>query len=139
MNKSASRYVLCLAVLTAFSSCEKVEDKDLLENTGILGRWEITEELTNGVSDLLPRCCEFLDFIPDDNIEDYKGLLTSTSVGLLNSGIFEVDLNNKTILFIDDDNDQFLFNYSVDESLENLTIDFTEDGNNFVQRWVKRE
>lgn len=112
---------------------------DNLDASGLLGRWEIANEVTNGViSDMLPKCCEFLEFNPDDNISDFKGLLIHTdSQGLVNSGTFELDIANKTILFIDDDNDEFTFVYSVDDTQENLTIDFTEGGTNYTQGWVK--
>lgn len=140
--------VLSLAVSTVFTSCEKDEENDAapldrLEAIGILGRWEIADEAVNGgigISDLLPRCCRFLEFTPDDNIDDHKGLLTSTSAGPANMGTFEVDVANQTILFIDDDDDEFIFSFLLDDSQENLTIDyFTEDGTNYIQRWVRRE
>lgn len=112
---------------------------DKLETTRILGRWEIADEVMNGViSDMLPRCCEFLAFEPDDKIGDYKGFLTYTdSQGLIKSGTFEIDTTNQTVLFIDDDNDKITFKFAVDDSRENLTIDFTENGTNFTQGWVK--
>ena len=137
--------VIMLLLVLSLMACQREGNDpapfDSLEATGILGRWEIANEVMNGViSDMLLRCCEFLEFIPDDNIGDDKGLLTSTdSQGLVNSGIFEVDIANQTILFIDDGNDEFTFEYSVDDSQENLTIDFTEDGTNYTQGWVRIE
>ena len=134
-----------LLLVSSLMACQREGNDpapfDSLEATGILGRWEIADEVMNGViSDMLPRCCEFLEFIPDDNIGDYKGLLTHTdSQGLINSGTFEVDIANLTILFIDDDNDEFSFDFSVDDSQENLTIDFTEDGTNYTQGWVRMD
>lgn len=137
--------VLSLAFITVLTGCEKDEDNDAapfdrLEAIGILGRWEIADEVMNGIiSDMLPRCCEFLEFIPDDNFGDYKGLLTSTKIGSVNNGTFEADVANQMISFMDDDNHEFIFNYSVDDAQENLTIDFTEGETNYTQRWVRRE
>ena len=137
--KKCLKLMLFLPFLMAFQ-CESNDPTpfDSLEATGLFGRWEIANEVMNGViSDMLPKCCEFLEFIPDDNIRDNTGFLTFTdSQGLINNGTFEVDITNQTILFIDDDNDEFTFEYSVDESQENLTIDFTEDGTNYTQGWV---
>ena len=72
-----------LLLVSSLMACQREGNDpapfDSLEATGILGRWEIADEVMNGViSDMLPRCCEFLEFIPDDNIGDYKGLLTHT-------------------------------------------------------------
>jgi hypothetical protein len=112
---------------------------DNLDATGLLGSWEIQDEIINGnISDMLPKCCEFLEFDPDDNITDSKGLLTYTdSQGLVNSGTFEVNLDNQTILFIDDENDEFIFDFSINDSQENLMVNFTEDGTNYTQTWIR--
>jgi len=92
------------------------------------------------ISDMIPRCCEFLAFIPDDTIRDNKGLLTHTdSQGLVNSGTFEVDIDNQTILFIDNENDEFVFHFSINDSQEILTIDFTENASLFTQSWIRIE
>lgn len=126
--------------LTAFQ-CESDDPApfDILDTTGLLGSWEIQDEIINGnISDMIPKCCEFLEFDPDDNITDSKGLLTYTdSQGLVNSGTFEVNLDNQTILFIDDENDEFIFDFSINESQENLMVDFTEDGTNYTQTWIR--
>lgn len=136
------RLLFFWALLMAFQ-CESDNPTsfDSLEATGLLGRWEIQDEIINGViSNMIPKCCEFLEFNPDDNIRDSIGFLTySDSQDIVNSGIFEVDLNNQSILFIDDESDEFKFEFAVDDSLENLTVDFTEDETNYTQTWVKIE
>lgn len=137
--------IFILLLIFSLMACQKEGNEpapfDSLEATGILGHWEIQDEVINGnISDMIPKCCEFLDFEPDDNITDNQGLLTITdSQGLINSGEFEVDLDNQNILFTDDDNDQFTFEFSVDNSQENLTIDFTENGTSFTQSWIRVE
>jgi hypothetical protein len=104
-----------------------------------LGSWEIQDEVTNGIiSDMIPRCCEFLRFDKDGNISDNIGLLTYTdSQGLVNNGTFEVDLDDQTILFIDDENDEFNFDFSINDAQDILTIDFNENGTNFTQTWFR--
>jgi hypothetical protein len=132
-----------ILLLTSLIACEQSGNDpapfDSLESIGILGRWEITDEVINGViTDLLPKCCEFLEFLPDDNLGDYTGILSSTdSQGLKNTGTFVVNTTNQTILFIDDDQDEFMFKFSVNASQDYLTIEFTENGNVYTQGWVK--
>jgi hypothetical protein len=139
--KKYFKWMLFVPFLMSFQ-CEDNDPVplDKLEETGLFGRWEIQDEAMNGViSDMLPRCCEFLEFQPDDNVRDYLGMLTYTGNGLVNRGSFEVDIINHTVLFIDDDNDEFTFEFEVDQAQEQLTIDFTEDGANFTQTWLKIE
>lgn len=135
--------VLFLAGLLMAFQCESDDPSsiDNLEPIGLFGRWEIQDEVMNEIiSDMIPRCCEFLAFIPDDTIRDNKGLLTHTdSQGLVNSGTFEVDIDNQTILFIDNENDEFVFHFSINDSQEILTIDFTENASLFTQSWIRIE
>lgn len=136
------RLLFFLPLLMAFQCESDIPPSfDSLEETGLLGRWEIQDEIVNGViSNMIPKCCEFLEFNPDDNIRDSIGFLTYTdSQDIVNSGIFEVDLKNQSILFIDDESDEFTFEFTVDDSQENLTVGFTEDGTNYSQTWVKIE
>jgi len=134
---------LALAPLLMAFQCESDDSSsfDSLEATGLLGRWEIQDEIINdAISDMIPKCCEFLEFNPDDNIRDSIGFLTYTdSQDVVNTGVFEVDLNNQSILFTDDESDEFIFEFEVDGSQQNLTVDFTEDGTNYTQTWVKIE
>ena len=138
--KTYFRILLVVPFLFSFQ-CEDSDPApfDSLEATALLGSWEIQDEIINGnISDMIPKCCEFLEFDPDDDIRDNKGFLTiNDSQGLVNSGTFEVDIENQTILFIDDDNDEFLFQFSVNEAQETLTIDFTEDGTTYTQGWAR--
>ncbi|MBT8260525.1 MAG: hypothetical protein KJN82_04360 [Bacteroidia bacterium] len=135
-------FLFLTPLLMAFQ-CESDDPAlfDNLDTTDLLGRWEIQDEILNGnISDMIPRCCEFLEFDPDDVITDRNGYLTYTdSQGLVNSGTFEVTLDNQTILFIDEENNEFVFDFSINDSQENLTIDFTEDETNYTQTWVRIE
>ncbi len=87
---------------------------------------------------MLSKFCEFLEFDTDENKRDYKGFLTyMDSQGLINSGSFIVDITNLMIFFTD--NGEFIFEFSEGDSQENLIVDFTEDGTNYTQTWVKLE
>ena len=87
---------------------------------------------------MLPKFWEFLEFDTDENKRDYKGFLTYIdSQGSINSGSFIMDITNLMILFTD--NNEFIFEFSEGYSQENLIIDFTEDGTNYTQTWVKLE
>ena len=136
------RFLIFAPFLMAFQ-CESDDTApfDNLEAIGLLGQWEIQNEVMNGnISDMIPKCCEFLEFNPDDNIRDNKGLLTYTdSQGLVNNGVFKVEINNETILFIDNENDEFIFDFSVNDSRDRLTIDFTEDDVTYTQIWFRLE
>ena len=140
--KKFLKLLLFMPFLMAFQ-CESDDPApiDNLESIGLFGRWEIQDEVMNGIiSDMIPRCCEFLEFEPDENIRDNKGLLSYTdSQGLVNSGTFNVDIDNQTILFIDNENDEFIFDFSINDSQEILTVDFTENETNITQSWVRIE
>jgi hypothetical protein len=128
--------------LLAFQCDQETEIiEDNLDAIGIMGRWEIQDESINiTISDMTPKCCEFLEFNPDDNLRDSIGFLTYTdSQNIVNTGVFEVDLNNQSILFTDVESDEFVFKFEVDSAQQNLTLYFTEDGTNYTQIWVRIE
>ena len=140
--KKYLKFLVIIPFLMAFQ-CESDDPApfDNLEQIGLLGQWEIQDEVINGnISDMIPRCCEFLSFESDDDILDNKGLLTYTdSQGLVNNGTFEVNIDNENILFIDNDNGEFIFDFSINDSQEILTIDFSEDEINYTQSWTRIE
>jgi len=140
--KKYLKWLVIIPFLMAFQ-CESDDPAhfDNLVEIGLLGQWEIQDEVINGnISDMIPRCCEFLNFESDDDIRDYKGLLTYTdSQGWVNNGTFEVDIDNETILFMDNENDEFIFDFSINDSQEILRLDFTEDGINYTQSWTRIE
>ncbi|SDG82433.1 hypothetical protein [Psychroflexus sediminis] len=133
------RFLVLAPLLMAFQ-CESDDTvaSDMLDSTGVLGKWEIQDEITNGIiSDMIPRCCEFLEFETDDDNSDYKGQFTYTaSQGSKNSGTFEISSNNQNILFIDDES---IFEFSINDAQDIMTIDFTEDEINYTQTWLRIE
>jgi hypothetical protein len=131
--------LLLLPFLMAFQ-CEEDDTPpfDVLNETGLFGLWEIQAEVINGsIDDMLPKCCEFLQFSRDGNPDDFKGFLTYTDAqGLARGGIFEADTTAETVTFIDDDNNIFIFEFSVDATTGILSISFTEEGMTYTQNWV---
>lgn len=114
--------------------------EDILIETGLLGRWEIADESINGISDLTPKCCRFFEFLQDNNAMDDRGLFIFTdSQNLENTGTFTVDETNQIIYLVDDDEDEFVIAYLLDNSQQNLTLTFTENGDEFVQGWVRAD
>ncbi len=135
------KFLILVTVLFAFQ-CENDDPApmDNLEVTGLFGKWEIQSEIINGnISDLLPKCCEFLEFSPDSISSDNKGLLTYTNGQDENPGVFEVNLTNQTVLFTDDDSDVLLFEFEVTNTTDTLSITFTEDNTTYTQTWVRVE
>lgn len=132
------RIIVFLPLLMAFQCEDDIEiADDNLNDSGLLGTWEIADETVNGISDMLPICCEFFEFNPDDNKQDFTGLFVYTdSMGDVYDGLFTVDQTNQTLLFEWDD-EQITYGYELDSSQEHLTFTFTEDNLNYVQGWVK--
>lgn len=113
--------------------------EDILEETGILGRWEFADETVNGISDLLPKCCKFFEFMPDNNVEDLNGLFLFTDGTVAYSGIFTLDEANQQIVFQRDGKTSVVYDYNLNSSQDYLTFSFVEGENlNYLQGWAKR-
>ena len=91
------RIIVFLPLLMAFQCEDDIEiADDNLNDSGLLGTWEIADETVNGLSDMLPICCEFFEFNPDDNKQDFTGLFVYTdSMGDVYDGLFTVDQTNQ--------------------------------------------
>ena len=106
--------------------------------TGLLGKWEFADETINSISDLLPKCCEFFEFNPDNSKQDLKGLFVYTdSLGDTYNGEFVVDYAYQIIIFQRQEK-QLVCGFSLNSSKNYLTLMFTEGNSSFVQGWVKR-
>ena len=44
-----------------------------MEQIGHLGKWEIHDRTTNGITPLIALCCEFINLEEDDLLEDCNG------------------------------------------------------------------
>jgi hypothetical protein len=135
------RLLLFVPLLMAFQ-CEEdiVPIEDQLIETGLLGTWEIVDEQVNGIDDLLPRCCLFMVFETDENVEDLKGLFTYSDDTGDYKGTFTVDPTSQQITFQREDRSPLVYDFSINASMDYLVFSFVEQENLlFVQGWVKRE
>ena len=89
----------CFLVLVCLSTCrtDEPEPVDALEQTGLLGRWEIVDRWTGTITSGLPMCCEFLSFITGDNTQDLDGAILNENGAVTNEGTFAVDLSNSSL------------------------------------------
>ena len=134
------RLLVILPILVGFQ-CEddNIPIEDSLEESGVLGRWEFADETVNGISDLLPKCCKFFEFTPDNNKEDLNGLFLFTDESVEYSGIFTLDPTNQQIVFQREGNNTVVYDYELNSSQDYLTFSFIEGENlNYVQGWAKR-
>ncbi|MBZ9788171.1 hypothetical protein LB456_11945 [Psychroflexus sp. CAK57W] len=135
------KFLLLLPLLTAFQ-CDEDEMENLennnLNETGLMGSWEIADETRDGISDMLPKCCRFLEFYTDSDPDDYTGSYTFTDdQGLTYNGEFTVNLSDGLITFDNFDDDLIIYDYSVDDSGEGLIFSFTENEVKVIQNWTK--
>jgi hypothetical protein len=120
------------------AACEK-ENSDQssdLENTGILGKWEIQSYTYNGITDMSINCCSFLEFNYDGIAHDLMGDFRAVGTGYETKGIFKLDLKNFTILF-EYSNKQKLYEFQIQDS--HLAFSYNEDGTEISETWIKLE
>lgn len=140
MMKRIYRITILSAIL-AFSACKKESDEtlpvnkvDKLDDIGILGEWEIESRSINGIDDMLPICCEFLDFQTGSNMEDLNGNVRYLEIDRDIAGKFEIDQANMTIEFIFED-----YNYSskleIKDNVMHLT--YSNEGLVIEDAWVR--
>lgn len=133
------RFLFLIPFLMAFQ-CDvqpNIEDDRLFE-TGFFGRWEIVDESTNGVADLLPKCCLFFEFYPDKNGKDQKGLFDYNDGMSENyEGVFTVDPGKQLITFERAGKQPIVYSYVLNQNQEYLSFQFTEEGEQFTQSWKR--
>jgi hypothetical protein len=121
-----------------FTGCKKenqVEPSEL-EQTGLLGTWEIREVSVNGIADLAVDCCDFLEFSDDDIRGDFQGVFKSYGAWHETNGTFLVNTDNHTILF-DFNNNQKLYDYEVQDEV--LSFSYIDEGQEITEDWIKQE
>ena len=133
------RILLLVPFLMAFQ-CDEDDDffDDLLIDTGLLGRWEISNEAIGGISDLLPKFGRFYEFEMDDNPDDLQGLFLYEDEFGVYPGVFTVDEANQTIIFQREERAPVTYMYSLDGDLDYLVFTFIEDGATWEQGWIRR-
>jgi hypothetical protein len=120
------------------SGCAKEDTQQLseLEQTGILGKWEIQGRITDQISDLKAYCCEFIVFVEDNQPTDNRGEFNSYGTGYETDGTFEINLTGDTVSF--NFNDKYLkYRFEVQDTI--LTFSYEDDGHDVSEDWIKRE
>jgi hypothetical protein len=135
------KLLLFVPLLMAFQCDDDIEiSDDSLNDTSLLGRWEINSEVMNGkIMDLLPKCCKFIEFSTDEKENDLIGMYIYTEdMDAVSSGVFTVNLNSNTIVFEPPNSQIFTYEFMLNNNASELTFNFTENGVNFQQTWIKR-
>ncbi|QBA63254.1 hypothetical protein [Muriicola soli] len=133
------RILLLVPFLMAFQCDEELIVIDELDKTGIYGRWEFADEEIDNISDLLPKCCRFYEFLPDDIPEDQSGLWSYTDGFRIYEGVFTVDEVNQTLLFERENRASLTYGYSLYDTNDYLELSFVEDGLNYVQGYIRKD
>lgn len=133
------RFLFLVPFLMAFQ-CDvqpNLEDDRLFE-TGLFGRWEIVDESTNGISDLLPKCCLFFEFYPDKNTKDQNGFFNFTDRKSENyEGVFTLDPAKQMITFEGVGKQPIVYSYVLNPNQEYLSFQFIEEGEHYSQNWKR--
>lgn len=134
------RILLIVPLLMAFQ-CDEDDPLpiDELDGIGIYGRWEIDSEFIGNISDLLPKCCRFYEFFPDDNPEDQMGLWTYTDETGVFNGVFTLNDDDQNILFERENRTPITYGYSLTDAKDYLTFTFVVDGANYEQGYIRRD
>lgn len=137
--KTIRLYLLVSIILFIGCSGEEENSQDLLIQTGLIGKWELKDEIMNGnISDMLPRCCQFFEFNTDENKKDFKGFFIYTDeVNTEYTGVYIVDLNNQIIQFEDLNSDQTIYGFTISSSQLNLTLTYTDGNIEYTQSWSR--
>lgn len=113
--------------------------EDLLIETGLLGTWEIADQTINDIDDLIPKCCLFLEFYPDDNYNDLTGFFSYTEGKTeISQGRFLVDPSEQVIIFSREGKEDRVYTYSMNQPQDILVLHFFEDDASFIQTWNKQ-
>ena len=134
MHLRTLRFLVLLPLLVSFQ-CDEEEGyiEDALNGSGLLGRWELADETQDGISDLLPKCCQFFEFFPDSDPKDLVGEFAFTDASGNYRGIFEADLGSGTLRLQREGHDPVLYDYALSESNEYLQFTFVENDTEFTQ------
>lgn len=138
--KHIVRLLVFIPLLLAFQcDDDSAATEEPLLDTGLLGKWEIADETINGLSDLLPKCCIFIELEPDKNVLDFSGIYTATySDSEVYTGSFELKQNENQIIFRRQDQEDLFYTFSLNEAKNYLSLSFSENGANIKQGWNKQ-
>lgn len=132
--------VLFALFITAISSCEKntASPTDDLEATGIVGNWEIGFRLFGGISDLRVLCCEYIEFMADEQPNDLAGMFNTSSPGFQGDGTFVLHPSDSTIVLTFSENDRQLSRvFQISENF--LTFTYQEGNQTIEEGWRRAD
>lgn len=106
-----------------------------MEQTGILGTWELEKIFRNGIADLSAESSTFITFEDDDQPDDLSGIFTSQSIGSETTGKFILYPDNGTIQF--EYNDAIkLYEYHIQDDF--LRFTYQKNDLNIEENWRKK-
>lgn len=135
-----------LILLFAFVlfSCDKEDEQsdtnpnqqvDLLQQSGIMGKWEIQTREYDNIMDMTVYCCEFIQFESDSSLNDWQGSFSYMGHGDTNLGTFVVDTSKAEVL-IQLETRNMLCVFSVDNTTLNLS--YPENNQTISETYVKK-
>lgn len=141
MKTYLSLNVLSVLLLLSLTSCDKDERDELalndnLEQTGILGTWNRTGRIINGITDMIVACCDTIDFKANSEANDLRGEFYAHGLQYERNGSFEINNANDTIVFQYGDTQ---LSYALALSANRMTFSYSENNANFITDWIKLE
>lgn len=129
--------IVVIGILFCTFSCADDDTSfNRLEASDVLGLWEIESRGINYISSTEAFCCESLLLLEDSNLSDLKGTY-SYDYGTVTNGIFELNLENSTIMFRSENDNEDIFNYTIEDNL--LEIYFFEENDRNWSRYSKTD
>lgn len=133
--------LLFIAPLFLAFSCEDdlTIENDFLFDTGIYGSWEMSDQTINGISDMKAICCRFLSFSPDQDETDKRGEFMLKESDSNVDGFFILDRSDRTITFQRDGSEDIVYDYTISNDKNYLTLIYSEDGTVIQEGWRKQQ
>ncbi|MEL6390673.1 MAG: hypothetical protein AAFQ02_10945 [Bacteroidota bacterium] len=121
-------------------SCSSAEPPiDLLPSTGILGKWEIQNRSINGIEPLIVVCCEFIEFVADENLDDLTGDYSWSAGQFTGNGSFTLTEDLQGII-LTDKNDIDSFTIMISPTQDAFELSYSDSQDAIVRElWGKSE
>ena len=109
-------------------------DQGVIDESGLLGTWEFKTYEVNGISDMILYSGDFIVLNEDDLPGDREGKVRAYGPGYDRTGTFMLSVQNDSMtVFLEDDVNEYACYVEVDQ----LILDYIEDGNQYSTTWVK--
>lgn len=135
------RQILFLIISIFLFSCTTDDDNNKtatnpLEELNLLGTWEISSRSFDGITPLTVFCCEFITLDDNTDTTDLIGNLTYMGNGIESNRVFEVSTSESTITFTNNDGNQLVMNYIIQNNT--LQLQYTEDDVVIEEDWIRQ-